>query len=145
MKFYNQICIHNESLILLYNLDRLVTWCDQYNLHVNISKCYIVSYTSETSPYPLVIVLSKRIVSFAVEFNQTWMEWTLLFKCRVCCDRRSARSRLGAKSIYPGDEWFILFSESKHIFVLYWKYNLREQWLFDNSYNNGLKFIYNAF
>ena len=63
MKLFSPIRSDRDSIILQRDLDVLVDWCCGNNLHLNISKCSIVSYTRSKNPKIYDYTISGRRLS----------------------------------------------------------------------------------
>lgn len=69
IKLCNQICTVPDSIILQDNVDKLVKWCRRYQLHVNASKCYIIS-CARICPCAKVGCESSKALGFVMRISK---------------------------------------------------------------------------
>ena len=74
-KIFHTISTHNDCLILQKTLDKFITWCNTFNLSLNISKCKIMSFYRTRS----VIIFDYKLNGLPVQRVSQVQDLGILF------------------------------------------------------------------
>jgi hypothetical protein len=67
LKIFRQITNVGDCLILQKDLDELMSWCDSNRLHLNLNKCFTITFHRTVNP----IVYNYKLGDHTVEHTQT--------------------------------------------------------------------------